>query len=183
MNHQPHIQRNEEAEGGRNVARLQQNPPVPPPDPMMMMMQFIQRLELDRQAELRRAAEERGRDRTAEHDRHQALIASSQQNRDAPRLTPFQQMKKGDDIEIFLTGFETHMRNFQVNKRHWTSHLTPILNQQVMEAYSRIQQDQQRDYDIVKTSLYYDNSMSHLRLIGDNSKGLANLQRKAGPAR
>ena len=62
-------------------------------------------------------------------------------------------MEAKDDIAIFLTGFERHMRNYRVHQDRWMAHLTPILNQTVMEIFGRLPADTQEVYDRVKTCL------------------------------
>ena len=139
-----------------------------------MMMELIQQMNIDRrrsderqqqmeidrrrseeryQTEQRQVAEERHPDRTDERERVQRLLTAAQQRTETPCITPFTHMTKGDDIAIFLMGFETHMRNFQVNKQHWIKHLIPVVTQQVLEAYDRVAQVQEGDYDLDKIAI------------------------------
>lgn len=64
-----------------------------------------------------------------------------------------QKLSDTDDIDVFLSTFQTHMTNFKVHKRYWVANLVPLLTDRVRDVYATLDEDIKQNYDLVKVAI------------------------------
>ena len=105
------------------------------------------------------------------------------------KVERFRLMKVDEDVETYFSSFEAHMTTYRAEEE-WTKYLALLLEAQPNRVYISLDEDSQRDYDVVKEALYchfrvtqatYRSRLDQLRrhpgetwsTAGERSKGLA----------
>ncbi len=62
------------------------------------------------------------------------------------KVTNYPKMEQGADIIAFLSGFETHMDNFEVHPDQYRKYLIPALNEEGHQAIELLTAEEKADY-------------------------------------
>ncbi len=69
------------------------------------------------------------------------------------KVTNYPKMEQGADIIAFLSGFETHMDNFEVHPDQYRKYLIPALNEEGHQAIELLTAEEKADYSILRAKL------------------------------
>ncbi len=69
------------------------------------------------------------------------------------KVTNYPKMEQGADIIAFLSGFETHMDNFEVHPDQYRKYLIPALNEEGHQAIELLTTEEKADYSILRAKL------------------------------
>ena len=87
----------------------------------------------------------------------QELKFELESKRDDPSLgkgiPKHQKLNDRDDIDVFLSTFQSHMTNFKVHKRYWVPNLVPLLTDRIRDVYATLEDAVCKDYDKVKDAI------------------------------
>ena len=66
----------------------------------------------------------------------------------AMKIEKFRKMEQS-----YLTFFEAHMNNYNVDRAMWAAHLIPLVRSEVMNIYVRLPEEEWNHYDLVKKTI------------------------------
>ena len=104
-------------------------------DVMTRMMDMFDRMQTQAEARYRAEREENARRwqvlMQQQEKRMQELKFEFESKRDDPSMgkgiPKHQKLNDTDDIDVFLSTFQSHMTNFKVHTRYWVPNLVPLL--------------------------------------------------------
>lgn len=146
---------------------------------VVMMMEFFSKMQEQTEARIRaerddaerralREAEERRLEREKDAEKWQLLLQQQQETmaqlkleldnkREDPStgkgIPKHQKLNDTEDIDAFLSTFQSHMSNFKVNKKYWVANLVPLLTDRVRDMYATLDDEIKQDYDLVKDAI------------------------------
>ena len=92
-----------------------------------------------------------------QEERMQELKFEPENKRDDPYMgkgiPKHQKLNDTDDIDVFLSTFQSHMTNFKVHKRYWVPNLVPLLTDRIRDVYATLDDAVRNDYDKIEDAI------------------------------
>ena len=130
-------------------------------DAMTRMMDMFDRMQTQAEARYRAEREEDARRwqvlMQQQEERMQELKFKLKSKRDDPSMgkgiPKHQKLNDTDDIDVFMSTFQSHMTNFKVHKRDWVPNLVPLLTDRIRDVYATLDDAVRNDYNKVKDAI------------------------------